>query len=83
MAVKLAKHLIQRGQDMDLANANAFEADVFGVAFGTEDRLEGMGAFLEKRARSSTGASDVAAPHPNPLLQSAPSLACDGRSSGS
>ena len=32
MAVKLAKHLIQRGQDMDLASANAFEADVFGLA---------------------------------------------------
>jgi len=49
VAVKLAKHLIQRGQDMDLANANAFEADVFGLAFGTDDRLEGMSAFLEKR----------------------------------
>jgi enoyl-CoA hydratase len=34
---------------MDLANANAFEADVFGLAFGTDDRLEGMSAFLEKR----------------------------------
>jgi enoyl-CoA hydratase len=55
VAVKLAKHLIQRGQDLDLANANAFEADVFGVAFGTEDRLEGMGAFLEKRKAAFRG----------------------------
>lgn len=49
VAVKLAKHLVQRGQDMDLANANAFEADVFGLAFGTDDRREGMSAFLAKR----------------------------------
>jgi enoyl-CoA hydratase len=49
VAVKLAKHLIQRGQDMDLANANAFEADVFGVAFATDDRVEGTRAFVEKR----------------------------------
>jgi enoyl-CoA hydratase len=55
MAVKLAKHLVQRGQDMDLANANAFEADVFGVAFGTDDRREGMTAFLEKRKPAFRG----------------------------
>ncbi|GIK86857.1 MAG: short-chain-enoyl-CoA hydratase [Betaproteobacteria bacterium] len=55
VAVKLAKHLVQRGQDMDLANANAFEADVFGVAFGTDDRVEGMGAFLEKRKAEFRG----------------------------
>ena len=55
VAVKLAKHLIQRGQDMDLANANAFEADVFGLAFGTDDRLEGMSAFLEKRKPAFVG----------------------------
>ncbi len=55
VAVKLAKHLVQRGQDMDLANANAFEADVFGVAFGTDDRVEGMGAFLEKRKAAFRG----------------------------
>jgi enoyl-CoA hydratase len=55
VAVKLAKHLVQRGQDMDLANANAFEADVFGLAFGTDDRLEGMSAFLEKRKPAFSG----------------------------
>jgi len=49
LAVRLAKHLVQRGQDMDLANANAFEADVFGVAFASEDRREGMSAFLAGR----------------------------------
>ena len=27
-----------------------FEAEAFGVTCGTEDKNEGMGAFLEKRA---------------------------------
>jgi enoyl-CoA hydratase len=50
LAVKMAKHLVQRGQDLDLANANAMEADVFGFLCATEDRHEGMAAFLGKRA---------------------------------
>lgn len=49
LAVKMAKHLVQRGQDIDLANANAMEADVFGLLFATNDRREGMEAFLAKR----------------------------------
>jgi enoyl-CoA hydratase len=49
LAVKMAKHLVQRGQDIDLANANAMEADVFGLLFATTDRREGMEAFLAKR----------------------------------
>jgi enoyl-CoA hydratase len=55
LAVRLAKHLVQRGQDMDLANANAFEADAFGVAFASDDRREGMAAFLDKRKPAFTG----------------------------
>jgi len=50
IAVKMTKHLIQRGQDIDLANANALEADVFGLLCSTDDKHEGMQAFLEKRA---------------------------------
>ena len=49
VAVKMSKHLIQRGQDIDLANANALEADVFGLLCATEDKHEGMAAFLAKR----------------------------------
>jgi enoyl-CoA hydratase len=49
LAVKMAKHLVQRGQDLDLANANAMEADVFGLLFATADRRDGMDAFLAKR----------------------------------
>ena len=55
VAVKMAKHLIQRGQDLDLANANAMEADVFGFVFATDDRREGIAAFLGKRPAQFTG----------------------------
>ena len=55
VAVKMSKHLVQRGQDLDLANANAMEADVFGFLCATEDKREGMAAFLEKRTADFTG----------------------------
>ncbi len=55
VAVKMAKHLVQRGQDLDLANANAMEADVFGFVFASDDRREGMAAFLTKRPAQFTG----------------------------
>ena len=49
VAVKFSKHLVLHGQDMDLANANTFEADVFALLCATDDKREGMAAFLEKR----------------------------------
>ena len=49
VAVRYAKHLVQRGQDLDLDNACQLEADVFGLLCATEDKAEGMRAFLEKR----------------------------------
>jgi enoyl-CoA hydratase len=55
VAVKLSKHLVVRGQDMDLTNANALEADVFALLCATDDRREGMAAFLEKRKPAFTG----------------------------
>ena len=42
--------LVQRGQDLDLDNACVMESDLFGLSFSTEDRTEGMAAFLENRA---------------------------------
>ncbi|MFO1413691.1 MAG: enoyl-CoA hydratase-related protein [Burkholderiales bacterium] len=55
VAVKLSKHLVVNGQDMDLTNANLLEADVFALLCATEDRREGMAAFLEKRKPVFTG----------------------------
>lgn len=48
-AVRLAKEAVRRGADLDLAGACALETDLFAAAFATEDRKEGMRAFLEKR----------------------------------
>ena len=35
--------------DTDLSSGLTLEADLFGLAFSTEDKKEGMTAFLEKR----------------------------------
>lgn len=50
VAVRLAKQAVQRGQDLDLANACAHESGLFALAFATADQKEGMRAFVEKRA---------------------------------
>jgi len=50
VAVALAKRVMQQGQDADLSVANALEQNAFGLVFASEDRHEGMAAFLEKRA---------------------------------
>jgi enoyl-CoA hydratase len=48
-AVALAKRVMQEGQDADLRVAHALEQQAFGLVFASEDRAEGMDAFLEKR----------------------------------
>ena len=55
VAVRLTKQIVQRGQDMDLANACQQEAYAFGITCATEDQKEGMKAFLEKRPARFTG----------------------------
>jgi len=40
---------MQQGQDADIRVAHALEQQAFGLAFATEDRAEGMAAFLDKR----------------------------------
>ena len=55
VAVKMAKMAMNRGLDLDLGNACALEANAFAVVFSTEDRGEGMAAFLEKRKASFRG----------------------------
>lgn len=53
-AVSLAKAAINTGMDTDLANGLNIEADLFGLSFATNDKKEGMTAFLEKRKATLT-----------------------------
>jgi len=48
-AVQLSKSAIQRGMNMDLDSAQAYEAEVFALTFSTSDQKEGCAAFLERR----------------------------------
>ncbi len=43
------KRVIDCGADIDLRNGCALESEAFGICFGSEDMLEGVSAFLEKR----------------------------------
>jgi enoyl-CoA hydratase len=52
IAVKLAKVSLNKGMQCDIDSAIAYESEVFGECFATEDQTEGMSAFLEKRDKS-------------------------------
>ena len=49
IAVCESKRCIRKGMQTDIYTGSALEAEAFGVTCGTEDKNEGMGAFLEKR----------------------------------
>lgn len=53
IAVTESKKCIRMGMQTDIHTGCAFEAEAFGVTCGTEDKCEGMGAFLEKRAEKN------------------------------
>ena len=55
VAVRTAKMAMNRGLDLDLANACALESSLFAAGFSTADREEGIAAFLEKRKANFTG----------------------------
>jgi len=55
MAVQLTKSALQRGINMDLDDAVAYEAEVFALTFSTRDQKEGCSAFLEKREPNFLG----------------------------
>jgi enoyl-CoA hydratase len=49
VAVRQAKLCIRKGMQTDINTGLAFEAEAFGLCFSTEDKVECMSAFLEKR----------------------------------
>ena len=46
---------IDGGLDLDLASGLAWESQLFAALFATDDRREGMAAFVEKRKPNFTG----------------------------
>jgi len=49
VSVSLAKTAINDGLNMDIQSGCNYEANLFGLCFATEDKKEGMAAFVEKR----------------------------------
>ena len=55
VAVQACKSAVNKGLDVDLNSGIAYEAEVFGLCFSTEDQKEGMTAFIEKRKATFIG----------------------------
>jgi len=55
VALKAAKEAVEEGYDIGLERGVANEGKLFGLCFGTEDKVEGVNAFLEKRPPNFKG----------------------------
>ncbi len=55
LAVRLAKEAVLKSFEMPLESALAFERKAFALLFATEDRQEGLTAFVEKRKPAFKG----------------------------
>jgi len=55
LAIAQCKRVLYTGADIPLDVANALETQSFAMLFGTNDRAEGMKAFVEKRKAAFTG----------------------------
>jgi enoyl-CoA hydratase/carnithine racemase len=55
VAVKLTLEAVQSGMEMTQSEGLNFEANLFGLAFSTEDMKEGTKAFIEKRKANFQG----------------------------
>jgi len=54
-ALRAAKLAVDGGLSLDLASGLAWESQLFASLFATEDKREGMAAFVEKRKPAFTG----------------------------
>jgi enoyl-CoA hydratase/carnithine racemase len=54
-ALRAAKLAIDGGLSMDLTSGLAWESQLFAALFATQDKVEGMAAFVEKRKANFTG----------------------------
>ncbi|HEX6497728.1 MAG TPA: enoyl-CoA hydratase-related protein [Micromonosporaceae bacterium] len=54
-ALRAAKLAVDGGLEMDLASGLTWESQLFAALFATEDKREGMAAFVEKRKPKFTG----------------------------
>jgi len=50
IAISYAKESMNRGIETDIETGIAYESNIFGLCFASEDQKEGMNAFLEKRS---------------------------------
>lgn len=48
VAVKFCKTAVNKGINIDIDTATAFDAELFALCFSTQDQTEGMQAFVEK-----------------------------------
>jgi enoyl-CoA hydratase len=55
IGIRLAKLCVNKSLSQDIDTGLDFEAEAFGLCFGTEDQKEGMLAFLEKRTPTYRG----------------------------
>ena len=55
VALRMAKSAIRAAAEMPLSAGDAYETELFITAFASDDRREGVAAFLEKRPAQFTG----------------------------
>ena len=56
VAIALAKSCLRAAQEMPLSQGLSYETAAFAIAGATQDKVEGMTAFLEKRKPAWKGA---------------------------